>query len=400
MPWDIRPSGDLYCVYVEGSDEKVACHPTMQAAQRHLAALYANAGEESLPRFGDGPDRKELTAEIFAVGTWNGMEFSSGDLDDIVRAFNSLTEYHKVPLKFGHNDEQPLTDGHPALGWVASIWRSGEKLMARFTDVPRVVMDAVRNKLYRKVSIELDFGVRHKGFDYPLVLSGVALLGADIPAVSTLADLTAFMGRDPGVRSQRRAAFSSIAGNLSNQSEEAIMPEDIKTLTERLDSLTAQFAKSTDERKALERENAELRGKVEHFERKAQEEASAAAKAKTDAKRKEITDVVEAAVKAGTFTPAQRTALFKMLRIEDDAAVAAVDIEQVKDAVHFKAAPTKGAEHADAANDTGPSDALVAQRCAEIVSRGEAKDYFTAQRILFTREPNLARAYINREEIH
>ena len=161
------------------------------------------------------PDKSKLTAEIFAVGKWNGMPFTKDDLASIAKNFDSFRDLLKVPLKFGHNDEQPMTDGQPALGWVDRVWIDGDKLMAEFADMPSKVMDAIRKKLYRKVSVELDIGVNHKGREYDYVLSGVALLGADIPAVSVLADLDHYMMRR-AFSSGHRATFAAIAGSFNH----------------------------------------------------------------------------------------------------------------------------------------------------------------------------------------
>lgn len=177
---------------------------------------------------------RSLDAEIFAVGFWNGWDFTVDDLRDIVIAFDSLKEIHKVPLKMGHNDEQPMTDGQPSLGWVENIWVAGNKLMARFSNIPEIVYKAFKQKLYKHVSIELDSGVQHKGSYYSMVLSGVALLGADIPAVNTLSDLTAFMSKDNLVFKER-IAFTAIHGKSSSDDKEPI------TIDERLKSLEDKF---------------------------------------------------------------------------------------------------------------------------------------------------------------
>lgn len=149
----------------------------------------------------DEDEKYELDVEIFAVGRWNGMEFTAEDLMDFANSFHNLKEVHKVPLKMGHNGEQPFTDGQPALGWVDDMWFSKDigKLVAKFIDMPKIVYDAMKAKLYKHVSIEADFGVEHNGNFYNNVLSGVALLGADIPAVNTLQDLQAFMSKGKSV---------------------------------------------------------------------------------------------------------------------------------------------------------------------------------------------------------
>ena len=57
--------------------------------------------------------------------------------------------------------------------------------------LPTVVFNAVKNGLYRNVSIELLKGIERNGNSFPWVLDAVALLGADTPAVRGLKDLQA-----------------------------------------------------------------------------------------------------------------------------------------------------------------------------------------------------------------
>ena len=131
-------------------------------------------------------------AEIFDVGTWrgmgtgaDGMSFTDEDLDAIARDFQRLKLRGRVPLKYGHTD----TPGQPALGWVSRVWRSGSKLMADFAGVPHQVYESIRKGFYKFVSVELLPDVQMEGQSFPFVLSAVALLGADRPAVSGLKSL-------------------------------------------------------------------------------------------------------------------------------------------------------------------------------------------------------------------
>ena len=43
--------------------------------------------------------------EIFATGTWNGIEFTEDDLDELIFNFDALKDNFKVPLKFGHDED-------------------------------------------------------------------------------------------------------------------------------------------------------------------------------------------------------------------------------------------------------------------------------------------------------
>ena len=261
------------------------------------------------------PKGKTLTVEIFAVGKWNGMAFTVEDLNKMAETFEALKDVHRVPLKFGHNDEQQMTDGFPALGWVSKVWvddgKDGSpKLMAEFSDVPEIVDAAMKKKLYKNVSIELDLDVKHMERKFDFVLSGVALLGADIPAVNTLADLTAYMGRDSLVAS-RREQFTAITTNYQREID--------MDLQKQLDEMTAKFSK-------LEGENTALKADAES---KADAEKTQAIKFH----RETITAKFEKAVKEDKLLPAQRDSFSKIIGLDDDVRVMAVTEAQVDELI-------------------------------------------------------------------
>ncbi|MFA6213552.1 MAG: hypothetical protein WC714_29210 [Candidatus Obscuribacterales bacterium] len=335
----------------------------------------------------------ELDHEIFAEGKWNGMEFTADDLQNIADTFNVLGENMKVCLKMGHNKEQRMTDGQPALGWVSKVWVAGEKLMAHYTDLPQIVYDAIKKKLYRHVSIELDIDVSHKGNKYPYVLTGVALLGADIPAVNTLKDLNHYMSRDATFSVGRHAVFSAIAGNQtkgdSKMDKIQELTEQVADLTIKLAAFTAEAAKSSAEKTALEAE-------VAKFKADAKVAAETAIKTRIDAKRKEVTEILEDGVKAEAITPAQRTQYTKLLRIEDDAALDALDITDVKALVPAgkKFSRQQAKQGGDDKGDLRP-DQQVAKEIAEVQATNATLSFAAAQKIVFDRNPELASAYMH-----
>lgn len=126
-----------------------------------------------------------IEAEIFAVGHWNGRDYSIADLENIAANFRKYHDRIKPPLKLGHNEEHPR--GQPALGWIKDLYVNGQKLVARFAEVPEIVRTAIKKGLYRRISSEL-----WQADDDSLILKAVALLGADIPAVDNLEDLTVY----------------------------------------------------------------------------------------------------------------------------------------------------------------------------------------------------------------
>ena len=268
-----------------------------------------------------------VEAEIFAPGTWNKTwKFSAQDLHDIVANFKSLGDNHHVPLKFGHNDKQPMTDGYPALGWVSDVWVKDDKLIAKFESVPTIVKKAFDAKLYRHVSVELDVDVEHRGKKYKYVLSAVALLGADIPAVNTLNDLKHYLDGGERLAASRREMFSTVQGNLTDE-EKDMTPEELdKAIDKAIAPLAGKLATFSADNLALKAENDKLKA-----DKAAGDKLEAAGKVKMH--RDTITAKLEAAVKGGMLTPAQREGALRFMRIADDAVVVGITEVQIDEYV-------------------------------------------------------------------
>lgn len=136
-------------------------------------------------------------ADIFAVGKHKGKVYTSKDLDHILEAFNKLGRRVHAPLKVGHDNKLAHTDGRPAVGWVENVRRVGNKLVADFKRMPKVVYEAVRRGLYNEVSSEIWSQFEDSdGNVWPRVLTGVAILGANIPAVDNISDLASLFSRE------------------------------------------------------------------------------------------------------------------------------------------------------------------------------------------------------------
>lgn len=135
------------------------------------------------------PDIKGV--EIFAEGTWNGNDITSDVLKSIVSGFESTKSFVRPVLKLGHSEEQSLlrNEGLPAAGWVSNVYIQGKKLLGDFVDIPQKIYDLIKKKAYRKVSIELCSGYTFDDQTYPYLLTAVALLGAELPAVKTISDI-------------------------------------------------------------------------------------------------------------------------------------------------------------------------------------------------------------------
>lgn len=336
----------------------------------------------------------ELDTEIFAVGKWNGMTFTLDDLKQMAQSFAALAQNQDVMLKLGHNDAQKMTDGQPALGWVSKVWVAGDKLMARFTDLPKIVHDAITKKLYKNVSVELDLDVQYKSNHHPYVLTGVALLGADVPAVNTLKDLTHYLSRDAAFSVGRKAVFSAIAG----QSTTGDRTMELAELTKQVAALTASVSTLTTENAAMKAEKLEMSAKVAKFEADAKAVEEATAKARVVAKRAEVVGILEEGVKTEAITPAQREQFSKLMRIDDDAALMAIDVKEVQ-ALTANGKKKFSREQAKQGDDKNKVDLTAAQRVVleikELRAANKDLSFAAAQTLVFSRNKELAKEYVN-----
>ena len=328
----------------------------------------------------------EIEAEIFSAGTWNGETFTIADLNELAGNFARLKDELKPPLKLGHDGTQILAgqrDGDPALGWVSAVRVVGDKLVATFTGIPRVVLEAIRLGRYRRVSAELYFNLRHRGQRIGKALKAVALLGADLPAVTNLRDLSAYLASWPGLEPGEVRSFTGpFKAEPQPPGKEAVMPDD-------------QAAE------ALEAELAELRAYKARQEEQQERERNRQAEEGFRTARQAALAFCEDQVRRGRLAPALR----EMLRRDLDAQIQTYSVEgrlrvpweTVRAVLDQPPPPALGAETAYAGEEPysePEGDASV--RLAALANRKMAELNLTysqaAQYVLKTR-PELARAY-------
>lgn len=277
--------------------------------------------------------------EVFAVGRWNGYKFTKEDLVSIANAFSNLRGFIKAPIKLGHNEDQPLKDGDFALGWIEDLWvdkdeQGKDKLFAKLTDLPKIVYDAIQKKLYRKVSIELDFGVEHKGRYYAYVLTGIALLGAQLPAVSTLNDIAHYLGREHlPTTPESHAVFSlSTVDGVIQQEEGTFMPlseQEERELRDRLSKAESDAAKAVSEKAEFQRKAEEAEREKAAFEKAEQDRVAKEKADKVKFNREQVKTKLDKAVKEMQLTPAQSETYSKLLSVDDDEAMEKLDLSIV-----------------------------------------------------------------------
>jgi hypothetical protein len=215
--------------------------------------------------------------EIFSVGTWNGDTYTEKDLDEMVRAFDANSTTFKPPLKLGHDDKQELLqrDGYPAAGWVERVYRQGEKLLADFIDIPNKIYELIESGAYKKVSSEIFWGIEIGENKYDRMLAGVALLGADVPAVMNLNDIMA-MYADRVLQKKFYAEEKNQPTIKTYQFAEdtKVTEQEVKAMQEKIAALELQ-AKENQELKAYktdaETKIKDLQERVGASEKEAQE---------------------------------------------------------------------------------------------------------------------------------
>ena len=330
----------------------------------------------------------DLNVEVFAVGIWNDIKVSLEMLHDMTANFNKLNSILDVPLKFGHNKEQSITDGEPALGWVDRVWVEGETLFAHFTDIPEIVYEAIKAKRYKNVSIEALFDVTHKGQKYGTVLTAVALLGADQPAVNTLSDLQTYM-TSKNLDFTSHATFSKKP--IEKEVHSPMTPEEKAEMDRMVVENTA--LKKTNETQAgsiakFTTETNELKANAKAIEKSGKE-------AEFTATKKTMTEDLESLVKAGTITPAKRDELVGGLTVET--------VEQMKftidalKSVDTKKKPGGKDTSTSKGGNEDDSDLTAAERVSmkanEIIAKNSDINFSAAVQSVFKIDPKLAEEY-------
>lgn len=192
-----------------------------KAATSIVVAYKKKADDEELYELKD--------VEIFATGKHNGDNYTEKDLDDIVEAYKGAG--YSPPLKAGHDE----TPGKPALGWLENVRRVGQTLFADITHIPKEVYSLIKKRGYDRVSAEIYWNLKSGGKTFRRALKAVALLGAEVPAVTSLAPLhTLFSGHTGEVK-----FYDSTTGGSTMDKE---LEKQLAALTKQLGELQAKMS--------------------------------------------------------------------------------------------------------------------------------------------------------------
>lgn len=354
--------------------------------------------------------------EIFSVGNWKGskeINVTSQDLDDMIASFEQLslpTEGYKPMLKLGHQDQQKYfgqAKGAPALGFVERIWREGDKLLADFGNVPDALLALVEQRRYNQVSIEFYASVEHAGQTFKNVLTAVALLGAELPAVKGLKELALSLFTDVSApwcgteslvtsNKEQTAVFSQeqVDALIASATAKALDAAKIKFDADHSAALTAAGAKVT---------AAEAATVAAKAEAKAAQKALFDFEADVDSKR--IVSLVDAAIAAGKILPKAKDEMIALgqsmtnkVKLGDKEVAGSEAFERLlgnmTKAINLsavsKATPVKEGE------DANPATEVDVQTRTRMAADPTGKlGYAEARKIVLNADPDLKQRYAN-----
>lgn len=357
--------------------------------------------------------------EVFGAGTWYGsggkIVVTGEMLDQMVRAFHELSDKvtgFRPPLKLGHTDAQRFlgqNNGAPALGWVSALRRVGDKIVADFSDVPASLIDLIRKRLYNSVSIELLPKLTYNGSTFENVLSAVAVLGAELPAVKGLKELSLSLFdaavTDRIVLSEQEQGHTMADATFTQAQVDMLIDAAVtKAKNEIQTQFAAQIDKLTTEHKAaLDAANA----KVAEGEKKLKEFADKAATEQAARFSQNVKDAVDAAIKAGKVLPKDKAALVafgetldQTKKIKFSEKVEQTPFENWRDALAAGAAKVKFGEQSQAVHSEGgdkSADVEVNERATAKVTAAGGSDklaFAVAVQQVLAEDPALKHRYI------
>lgn len=273
---------------------------------------------------------------VFRTGTHtdsngNTRIWGENDLDSIVSKYDP--SHHEAPIVIGHPK-----DNSPAWGWIESLKREGDILLAKPKNLINEFVDMLKKGMFKKRSISIypDGTLRHIGF-----------LGAIPPSVKGLPDINFKGGEkytsiefEENLQANRKEAkimkFFEWLKSLAQK--EGVQLEDLPATFSEADLKTAaeKAAKEEREKAAAEFTEAQKKKDTEYAEReKKLKDAEVAAK------KKAISDFCEGLKKKGILIPAMEKLGMGITSFMEQIATIETTIEFGEDGKKEKQTPLK-----------------------------------------------------------
>src|SRR5262245_555533 len=187
---------------------------------------------------------------IFQTGRWNSDEYKLKDLQEMIDAYPYVG--FKPPVKAGHADAQENKTtaqrafGVPSLGFVSNLRISGNKLYADLKNIPRKFAELIKAGAYKRISSEIYWNYKDEdsGKTWPRVLKAVSILGADIPALTSLDEIRALYQGAHEVRTCE-TVFKFTLDDDRNSSQTEIEGGFMATPDQRIDQVAKSYQQKT-----------------------------------------------------------------------------------------------------------------------------------------------------------
>ena len=269
--------------------------------------------------------------EVFGIGEWKGQKITDEDIDDIVNGTNEIIDKLKPKVKLGHDDKQVLLQrtGYPAGGWITKLKRSGDKILVDIKEVPKVLYQLIKNGAYKRISSEILSGYTEPSTKkiYKKVLSAIAFLGADLPAVTNLKDIAALYDVDENANLIIYERVENKQTDKVNKirKEVYVMPGKVTIIEIENKKYVAveDFEKLEKEKEAADKEKETAKGFKEKFEaeekksKESEEKLNKISKEKREAEIKIFVDD-HCSEKDMRFLPKQKEVLMALVESTSD----------------------------------------------------------------------------------
>lgn len=358
------------------------------------------------------------SVEIFATGVWNGnkkITVTEKILDQMVSSFELLSDQvdgYRPFLKLGHSEMQKFFGGEsgaPSLGFISKIWREGGKILANFSNVPDTLVDLVKSGRYNAVSIEFLPKVSFGGTDYRSVLRAVALLGAELPAVKDLKDLSASLMSDDAYIFEEASPVETLEKEVPVANEAMYDKSQVDDLVEAAvskasDEATASLSEVTETHKAeIEAKDATIKDLTEGKDN-AESNLRNYVKAADEA---EVDTLLDKAIDEGKIVPADRDKYVALansntvvkLGEEDTSARKLIEGILKNLPVRVDLSEKTGKDDPEKIGDVGDSAGdIIDVKVKALMKETKDLDYFAAYNEVLSNEPDLKVRYFNMEE--
>jgi len=251
---------------------------------------------------------------IFEAGTWKGgkIKYTVEQIKKLVEAFNELKGRIIPYVALGHEGNTEILSGQPRVGYLDNLRAEGNRLWADIKGMPKKVYELFKAGLYNSWSVEIAKNWKDtiKNKTYDRLLAGVVLLGAEHPAVNTIADYHKMLFSDATAEMERFGV--EIGDSESVKFSITVIPErggevmdnekEVEQLRAERDALKAKLEAQEQALQAQSEEALKIR---DELEAKYKEKVEELAERDRTEKRKKIDEFTEKFVEKGKILPWQ-----------------------------------------------------------------------------------------------